>query len=181
MPERTLQSGFTVRTRLVPPHAVAQVGAQFPEPAVPKIAVKSVAGHSELVTAPDDSPEWQAYVKAAEEHKQKARDAEADFTYDYGIEAWKSGSGEWQTEPPADWICPSILEEYGIRPSKRRRADYIRYEILLTNEDISNVLEDVLGKSAPITNQEVDAALGGFRGDAKRGTSPRRKPKRHSG
>lgn len=180
MPERILKSGFTVRTRLVPPHAVAQVGAQFPEPAIPKIPIKSVAGHTEMVTAPDDSPEWQAYVMASNERKQKAQDAEADFTYDYGIEAWKNGTGEWQTEPPADWAYPSILEEYGIRPSTRKRANYIRYQILLTNEDISTVLEDALGKTAPITNAEVEAASGGFQPDAKRRPNIRRNAKRHT-
>lgn len=179
--ERLLKSGFTVRTRLVPPHAVAQVGAQFPEPVIPKIAVKSVAGHSEMVAAPDDSPEWQAYVQASNERRQKASDAEADFTYDYGVEAWQNGSGEWQTEPPSDWIFPPIMERYGLKPGKSRRADYIRYQLLLSNDDISAVLKDALGATAPIKNSEVDAASGGFRTDAKRRPGAGGKPKRHKG
>ena len=178
MAERTLQSGITVRTRVVPTHAIAQIGAQFPKPIAPKVPIKSIAGHTEMVTAPDDSPEWQAYVQAAAEYDVKVDKAKADFIYDYAVEAWQNGTGEWQTEEPPDWEFPDVLLRHGLKPGERR-ADYVRYHLLITNEDVTAVLDDALGKSAPITNAEVDAALGGFRRDTKRGANSRRKPKRH--
>lgn len=178
MPERTLKSGIVVKTRVVPTHAVVQVGSQFKRPVAPKVAVKSVAGHSELVTAPDDSPEWAAFVQAENEYREKTDKAKNDFIYDYAIEAWRNGTNEWQTEPPADWVFPEIFKSHGLQPSESRRADYVLYELLQTNDDVSVVLDDALGNVAPITNQEVDAALGSFRGDAQPRTYTRGEAKR---
>lgn len=179
MPERLLKSGITVKTRAVPTHAMAQVGAQFQRPIPPKVPVKSVAGHTEMVTAPTDSPEWLAYVQASNEYDAKVAKAQADFTYDYAVEAWQNGTGEWQTEPPADWEFPAIFLQHGLKPGASRRADYVRYHLLLFNEDISAVTADAIGEAASITDQEVNAALGGFRGNAKQGANTRRKSKRH--
>lgn len=181
MPERTLKSGVTVRTRIVPTYALVQVGAQFKEPQAPKVAVKSVAGHTEMVTAPDDSPEWDAFAQALADYKTNTRKAKDDFIYDYAIEAWRNGSGDWQTDPPDSWQFPAIFQAHGIQPSAIRRADYIRYELLKTNDDVSAVIEDALGNTAPITDAEVDAALGGFRGDAAGSAHSRQQTKRHKG
>jgi len=181
MPERTLKSGITVKTRIVPTHAIVQVGSQFGRPVAPKVAVKSVAGHSELVTAPDDSPEWQAFVTASAEYDAKVERAKNDFIYDYAIEAWRNGTGEWQTEPPDDWAFPKIFEQHGLKPSDSRRADYVRYELLALNEDVGIVLDDALGNTAPIKDGEVDAALGGFPVDQKRRAYTRGEAKRHKG
>jgi hypothetical protein len=181
MPERTLKSGIIVRTRIVPTHAVVQVGSQFKRPIAPKVAVKSIAGHSELVTAPDDSPEWAAFVQAENEYKERTDKAKNDFIYDYAVEAWRNGSGDWQTEPPADWAFPEIFRAHGLQPGDSRRADYVRYELLQTNDDVAIVLDDALGNAAPIANQEVDAALGGFRGDTQQRTHTRGSAKRHKG
>lgn len=168
--ERTLKSGVVVRTRVVPTHAIAQIGAQFAKPIPPKIPIKSVAGHTEMVTAPDDSPEWLAYVQASAEYDVNVDKAKADFIYDYAVEAWQNGDSEWQTEVPPDWIFPDVLSRHGLKP-RERRADYVRYHLLVANEDVAAVLDDALGKSAPITNAEVDAALGGFQGDVQRRSS----------
>jgi len=168
MPERTLKSGIVVKTRIVPTHAIVQVGAQFKRPIAPKVAVKSVAGHSELVTAPDDSPEWIAFVQASAEYDTQVERAKNDFIYDYAIEAWRNGTGEWQTEPPSEWAFPPIFMQHGLKPSDSRRADYVRYELLALNEDVGLVLDDALGNATPVTDQEVDAALGGFPTDPKR-------------
>lgn len=179
MPERTLKSGITVKTRIVPTHAIVQVGAQFKRPIAPKVAIKSVAGHSELVTAPDDSPEWLAFVQAEDEYKAKVDKAKNDFIYDYAVEAWRNGTGEWQTEPPIDWAFPEMFRAYGLEPGASRRADYVRYELLRLNDDVSTVLDDALGNVAPINEQEVDAALGGFQADEKRRAYTRGSAKRN--
>jgi hypothetical protein len=179
MPERTLKSGIIVKTRIVPTHAIVQVGAQFKRPIAPKVAVKSVAGHSELVTAPDDSPEWQAFVSASVEYDAKVERAKNDFIYDYAIEAWRNGTGDWQTEPPSEWTFPPIFMQHGLKPSDSRRADYVRYELLALNEDVGLVLDDALGNATPVTDQEVDAALGGFPTDPKRRGDSRGEVKRN--
>jgi hypothetical protein len=179
MPERILKSGITVKTRVVPTHAIVQVGAQFKRPIAPKVALRSVAGHSEMVTAPDDSPEWQAFIQAEDDYKSKVDKAKNDFIYDYAVEAWRNGTGEWQTEAPADWQFPEIFKAHGLQPSDNKRADYVRYELLRTNDDVGAVLDDALGNTAPITNAEVDAALGGFPDNEKRKSDPRRAGKRN--
>lgn len=179
--ERTLKSGITVRTRVVPTHAIVQVGAQYKRPIAPKVALKSVAGHTEMVTAPDDSPEWAAFVQAEDEYKAKVEKAKNDFIYDYAMEAWRNGTGEWQTEAPADWQFPEIFKAHGIQPSDSRRADYVRYHLLVTNDDVGVVLDDALGNTAPITDAEVDAALGGFPVDTKQRTYTRGSGKRNKG
>lgn len=181
MPERKLKSGVIVRTRVVPTHAVVQVGAQFKRPIAPKVAVKSVAGHSELVTAPDDSPEWMEFVKAEDEYKAKVDKAKNDFIYDYAVEAWRNGTGEWQTDVPTDWVFPEIFRAHGLQPSESKRADYVRYELLKLNDDVATVLDDALGNATPITDGEVDAALGGFPGDKKRSVYTRGSAKRNKG
>lgn len=181
MPERILKSGVIVRTRIVPTHAIVQIGSQFKRPIAPKIAVKSVAGHTEMVTAPDDSPEWAAFVQAENEYQAQVDKAKNDFIYDYAIEAWCNGSGEWQTDAPPDWVFPEIFKSYGILPGNSRRADYVRYELLRLNDDVAAVLDDALGNAAPITNQEVDAALGGFPANEKQRTYTRGATKRHKG
>jgi hypothetical protein len=179
MSERTLKSGIVVRTRVVPTHAIAQVGAQFPKPIPPRVPVHSVAGHDEMVTAPDDSPEWAAYVQASNDYDAKVDKAKSDFIYDYAVEAWRNGDSDWQTEAPPDWEFPAILSQHGLRPSESKRADYVRYHLLLFNEDVSAVLNDALGMTAPITNTEVDAALGGFRRNVQSRPNTRGKRKRH--
>jgi len=179
MPERTLKSGITVKIRLTPPHALAQVGNQLVRPIPPKVAVKSVAGHSELVTAPDDSPEWQEFIKAEGEYKVRLLEEKNNFVYDYSIEAWRDGAGEWQTEPPDDWEIPKVFEKYGIKSTGSRRLDYINYFLISTNDDLGIILDTTLGTTKPVTDQEVDAALGGFPTDPKRRGDSRRTAKRH--
>jgi hypothetical protein len=177
MPERTLKSGIVVKTNVVPAHAIAQVGAGIVKPAPPKVPIKSIAGHTELVTAPDDSPEWLAYVQAQNDYDERISKAKNDFTYDCAVEAWKNGTGDWQTEPPDDWKLPDVFTRHGIKAGDKR-ADYIRYHLLVSNEDIEIVLRDALGQTAPITDGEVSAALAGFRPGVSRRSGAGRKAKR---
>ena len=181
MPERTLKSGIIVRTRAVPTHAIVQIGSNIKPPVAPKIPVKSIAGHSELVTAPDDSPEWIDFVRASNEYNERTEKAKNDFIYDYAVEAWKNGAGDWRTEPPDDWTFPAIFESHGLKASQSRRADYIRYHLLISNDDVGTVLNDALGQAAPITDGEVSAALGGFQPGAKRRANTRGHGQRHKG
>lgn len=181
MPEIKLSSGFTVKVRTVPPYTFAQISAQFKEPIPPKMPIKSVAGHTEMVVAPDDSPEWLTFVQAQDEYKKKVAEARDNFVYDYGIESWRNGAGEWQTDPPDDWEFPKIFEKYGIKSGGDRRLDYIHYHLIATNDDVGKILDAALGNVAPITDAEVDAALGGFPADAKSRTYPRGAAKRHKG
>lgn len=167
MPERKLKIGAVVKTRLIPAYALVQVGAQLKSkyPAPPKIGYKSAAGHTEYKDAPDDSPEFQAYREKIAELDAQLEALRLDFANDYSIEAWSWDDGKsWQTEPPDSWQFPETLKRYGFKEGANRRADYIRYELLVVNSDMDTVQRDALGLSAPITNMEVDAALGGFRG-----------------
>lgn len=181
MPERTLKSGIIVKTRAVPTHAIVQVGSNIKQPIAPKIPIKSVAGHSELVTAPDDSPEWLAFVQASNEYDARIEKAKNDFIYDYAVEAWKDGLDAWKTEPPDDWVFPAIFESHGLKASQSKRADYIRYHLLIANDDVGAVLNDALGQAAPITDGEVSAALGGFQSDEKRKPDTRGRGQRRKG
>ena len=168
MPERTLKSGIIVQTRAVPTHAYVQVGGNIKKPVPPKIPIKSIAGHTELVTAPDDSPEWMDFVQTSNEYEARVEKARNDFIYDFAVEAWKNGAGDWQTQPPDDWAFPAIFESHGLKASQSRRADYIRYHLLVANDDVGVVLSDALGDAAPITDSEVSAALDGFQSGTKR-------------
>lgn len=179
MPERTLKSGIIVRTRAVPTHAIVQVGGNIKQPVAPKIPIKSIAGHTELVTAPDDSPEWMDFVQTSNEYNARIEKAKNDFIYDFAVEAWRNGAGDWQTQPPADWEFPAIFESHGLKASQSRRADYIRYHLLVANDDVGIVLEDALGQAAPITDGEVSAALGGFQPVAKRKSDTKGRGQRH--
>jgi len=90
---------------------------------------------------------------------------------------WRTG----ETDAPADWQFPDMFKAYGLEPSASRRADYVRYELLKTNEDVSAVLDDALGNPAPITDGEVDAALSGFPVDDTRRADTGRAAKRNKG
>jgi hypothetical protein len=181
MPERTLKSGIIVKTRAVPTHAIVQVGGNIKQPVAPKIPIKSIAGHTELVTAPDDSPEWMDFVQTSNEYNARIEKAKNDFIYDFAVEAWKNGAGDWQTQPPDDWEFPAIFESHGLKASQSRRADYIRYHLLIANDDVGVVLGDALGEAAPITDSEVSAALGGFQPGAKRKPDTKGRRQRHKG
>ena len=69
-----------------------------------------------MVTAPDDLPEWQAMHKPPLSMMSGVDKAKADFIYDYAVEAWQNGTGEWQTEAPPDWTFPDVLSRHGILP-----------------------------------------------------------------
>ena len=163
--ERKMKGGtLLVRTRQITPVAQLQIAAQFERPRAPKIKVHSAAGHDELKDAPTDSPEWEEYKQKVRDIDKQIERAQSDFLYDYAVESWSwDGGTTFFSDVPDDWKFPAVFERHGIHPSDNRRIDYIRYELITSNEDISVLFADALGNTAPITDQEVDAALGGFR------------------
>lgn len=178
MPERHLKIGAWVKTRLVPSYAVFQVGADIPTPTPPKVGYKSAAGHTEYKDAPQDSPEFQKWAAEVGDIGRRITALKDSFTYGYAIESWSWDEGAtWQTEPPDEWQFPKQLEDFGIHPGPSRRSDYVRYELLKINDDIGVVLDDALGRTARITDAEVQAALGGFRGNVSRSGSTRKRRK----
>lgn len=169
-----------VRTRQVPGYASLQVSAQFKQPDPPKIKVHSVAGHDELKDAPTDSPEWSEYARQAQEVEKKSEQARADFLYDYAVEAWSWDDGvNWNTDVPSKWTFPDVLLRHGIQPGFNRRVDYIRYELITSNDDMGILFADALGNTEPITDAEVNAASAGFRPDEGRSAIAKPEAKRN--
>ena len=179
--ERKMRNGeLLVRTRQVPGYASLQISAQFKQPDPPKVKIHSVAGHDEVKDAPIDSPEWAEYARQAQEVEKKAELARADFLYDYAVEAWSWDDGiNWITDAHDKWTFPDVLLRHGIQPSLNRRVDYIRYELITSNEDMSVLFADALGNTAPITDAEVDAASAGFRVDKGRDATSQTPAKRN--
>ena len=177
--ERKMRGGaLTVITRQIPSYASLQIAAEYQKPDPPKIRVRSVAGHDELKDAPLDSPEWAEYARQAQEVERKVEQARSDFLYDYAIEAWSwDDDGNWLTDAPDGWTFPAVFTRHGIQPSANRRVDYIRYELITSNEDVAILFQDALGNTAPITDAEVDAASAGFRPDDARRASAGSKAK----
>lgn len=175
--ERKMRGGaLTVRTRQIPGYASLQIAAQFKQPDPPKVKVHSVAGHDELKDAPIDSPEWAEYARQAQEIERKVEQARSDFLYDYAVEAWSWDGGKtWLTDVPDGWLFPAVLERHGLQQSDNRRVDYIRFELITSNEDVATLFGDALGNTAALTDAEVDAASAGFRpDDARRATAGRK-------
>lgn len=163
-----------IRTRAIPGIASLQVASRFALPAPPKVKVHSIAGHDEIKDAPTDSPEWEEYARQAREVERKIEQARSDFMYDYAVEAWSWDGGKtWLTNAPDGWVFPDVFWRHGIKPSENKRVDYIRYELVTSNEDMSVLFSDALDNAKPITDAEVSAASAGFRSDVERGrTAP---------
>lgn len=159
-----LPNGYVVRCRPVPPYAYVRVGAAYREPPPPTVEVKSAAGHTERVLAAEGSPEWQAWREEVERIEQERMNAQRAFAFDYGVVAWRrEDEEEWQTEPPDDWEFPDWLKEYGIIPAPRKRADYIRMEVLADPESAAKVMTVIYGGVAALSEEEVGAAEDLFR------------------
>lgn len=183
----TLDNGYLVRCRPVPPHAGLTLYMQAkdrlpPTPEQPMMEAKSVAGHSEQVPAPKGGPEWEAYQLAlaawgteAAKIQQDDRVRHTNFRLSYCIVDWKPplswskrilrrllGKDPWQAQPPKDWEFPSALIEYGVAIPSKRRIDFIHYELLATNRDVEAIMSISIG-GADLTEEEVDAAADKFR------------------
>lgn len=156
-----LSNGAVVRVRPIPAHTFLAVGGDIQTPAPPTIVAQSAAGHSEAIPAPEDSPEYRAYLAEMGKVRQERVKAKSAFEFDYPVLAWKLPGGEWADEPPADWSDPA-LARLGVSLGNRR-ADYIRNVLLPRIDDLNKVAEFTHATSGAVTEQEVQAQLDGFR------------------
>jgi hypothetical protein len=180
MMELTLSTGARVKTRPMPTHVFQQfVGREEaqrdPMPEVPVIRneMKSAAGGTEVITRTIEEgdpgyAEWEAEMDAWTERNREATQ-EANLRWialslDYGITEWcLSGSDEWAFEPPDDWEFPAALARGGLEPSDNRRLDYILLEVIPVPSDYVDVLEAIRAAFNPITEEEVESQMAGFR------------------
>lgn len=160
--EITLVDGTVVRVRPTPPLAASAVVSNDPGLATPPVPMVQHATKLGDKTLPlkQGEPGWDEYVQEVDRVKTERREAQVDFTWDYGIVAWKpAGTDEWVEDVGEDWEFPTRLAKYGIKPSRYgKRVDYIKYVLLQYGDDLTRVQELVYGLSAPLTDEEVDAA-----------------------
>lgn len=183
---RKLSSGYEVEVRAVPPTAYLDVEMEFirnhPPLAKPTIRAQSVAGHTEEIAASLDSPEYQAYQHQAELRDMELRAAKINFAYNYAVVQWRKvpeaeskAAGlqyDWTNDAPFSWVPDkSILDK-----TSNKRTLFIKYELIQTLDDDRAISSPFA--VAPMTEEEVDAALAGFRSDAERKSTGRRSKKR---
>lgn len=165
-----VSSGALLKCRPVPPFAMAEVRGRMPEPPMPKVTVSSAAGGPEVHDALPSTPEYEAYKEAHQKYRRELGLALERFSYNYGIIEWSwppedpaPGEHVWVSEPPEDWRLPAILKEYGVEELKGpdRRAQYILYELLLTDVDTKKV-ERLLFPTELLTKEDILAALAPF-------------------
>lgn len=171
--EIVLSSGIVVRARPVPPLLVGKVITTRPDlraPMAPLVEVKGVAG-TEIMPARPGEHEYEEWVQRCTELR-IVRDALQDnFIWNYGVVAWKHlGEKRFITEPPKDWVIPTLLSKFGLAPriddELERRLTYIQTVILETPEDLENIQNVVLGETTAISEQEVGVITDMFPGDA---------------
>jgi len=187
MPElRTVQlaGDWEVRVTPVPPHASfkwVKAHVKYPDkPPKPMVEMRSPLlppdAPAESAPALPDTPEWDAWMLELQnwqEQCDKVREAKADeemeFSLDYAVMDWrKSGTEDpWQSEPAADWEPRSALERHGVDVGDNRRLAFIHYELLAQPENYDLIVYAAFPKGeadmSPITEEEVNAALGNFR------------------
>jgi hypothetical protein len=162
MKEITLQDGTVVRVRPVPAYATTQAVMQFPDPEMPVIKIKTVAGEESKLASPG-SPEWTEYEKELREIQMQRVRASRALDYDFGVIEWfPAAEGfDWISEPPDDWKFPVELSRHGVQSSGGRRADFIAFELLADPADHAE-FQRAIGDAAPLTEAEVQASLDGF-------------------
>lgn len=165
MTEIELSNGYIVRCQPVPPYAVQDVYIEFPDPALPKVEIKSAAGSAEQVTPLPGTPEFAEYQEAVVRTRKLRQVALLDFHLDYGIVEWKApDSDEWEDMPPEDWTLPAVMIRRGVETAKdptKRRVQYIRHFLIRTASDAEKI-DRVIMESPLLSDEEVEAALGPF-------------------
>lgn len=159
--EIALSTGVVVRVRPIPSHDFFAIGADIKVPPQPTVPVKSAAGHTENIKASEDSPEFQAWAEQLNDIRRKQGQAKDNFMFDYAVVAWKLPGGQWQTDEPEGWT-DRAMQRAG-RLTDNRRADYIRSQVVPLGRDYKKVFDYAFGESEPVTEQEVEAQLDGFR------------------
>lgn len=160
--QHSLDSGYDVRLRPVPPHAITDVLSSFPRPKYPVLHLQSAAGPSEMAPALEDSPEWQAWNAENTEWNKLCIDAIAQFTLTYGVLDYrKTGTDDpWVRGAPKEWKIPSMMDRYGIEDSEDklvRWLQFIKYELIITESDEGKV--DSVTNMRSSSPGEIDAAL----------------------
>lgn len=169
--ELELSSGAVVHCRPVPPYMIGSVTAKFTEPAYPYIDESSIAGGSERRPALIGTEQWNRWQSEMKEYRKKMGSAVMDFSLSYGIVDWRfPDMDEFVKEPPDDWQVPEELVQLtGERTSSDaaiRRTQFIKFELLLTNEDADKVEAVTTRPSQPITREELKDAMSPFDSDA---------------
>ncbi len=163
--ELVTSQGAILYCRIVPPFAQAAVRRRMPAPPLPRVEVKSASGTNvETHIALPGTPEHDAYLKAKAEHTAELGMALQRFTVHYGIVAWRLAPGEpVQVDPPEDWVLPQALVDYDVAvlAGPERRAQYILYVLILTDEDL-DLVEATLLPTEEVGREEVAAALAPF-------------------
>lgn len=187
---KKLSSGYEVEVRPVPPTAYLDVEMQFtrdnPPLRKPTIKAQSVAGHTEEIAAALDSQEYQDYEHALALRDMELRAAKINFAYNYAVVRWrhvflpeetKAGDsllGPWYDTPPDEWKPDRAIPD----KTSDKRTLFIKYELIQILDDdraISNPHQ-----TAPMTEEEIAAALAGFqpnqeRPDARASTAKRKR------
>jgi hypothetical protein len=161
----SLDSGYDVRLRPVPPYAIHDVIASYPRPKYPMLNLQSDAGPSEIAPALEDSPEWHAWQSDQAEYNQKCTAAIEQFTLTYGVLDYRMTGSEdpWTRGAPADWHVPEIMKQYGITDSDDKYVRwfrFIRYVLVITDADEAQV--NAVINQSPNTPEEIDAAVTPF-------------------
>lgn len=172
---KQLSSGYEVEVRPVPPTAYLDVEMEFtrnhPPPQKPRVNVvsaKSVAGHVEQVeelASVMDSPEYQDYQHQLELRDMELRAAKINFAYNYAVVRWHKQDEAWIEETPDDWVPDDLIPD----KTSPKRTIFIKYELIQSLEDDRAVSNP--HQVAPLTEEEVAAALKGFHPDQEQRTS----------
>jgi hypothetical protein len=175
--EITLSTGTIVRARPVPPLLAAGVinrRLDLRDPVMPLVEIKGVAGVEVVPARPGEQVYEEWLQKRAETTAERNR-LQDDFIWAYGIVSWKlPGTQRFTDKPPAKWVIPQVLQDFGITPRTEtlgRKLDYIQVELLQTPGDVESAQGVILGDITEITDQEVDTIVDTFPGDTQSGST----------
>lgn len=163
---KSLDSGYDVRLRPVPPGAIMDVIASFDRPKYPMLNLQSDAGTSETARALEDSPEWHEWNAKNAEYTKQTNIAIAQFMATYGILDYRKSSTEdkWKRGAPDDWKVPIDMARFGVKDTDDkyvRWAQFIKYELIITVAD-EEMVDAVTDAQKPVTRKEIDDAMGPF-------------------
>lgn len=115
--------------------------------------------------------EHEEYRLAMQRYRRELALALSKFYMNYGIVEWhlpeEAEDEPWHSMPPDDWEIPQAMRLYGIETASDpadRRAQYIQYELILTDAD-QDMVDQVHTPTMPLTKEEILAALAPFGSD----------------
>jgi hypothetical protein len=149
-----------VWARPVPPYAEVDVDLALPAPPIPKVTIKSVAGHEETARVLPETQEWEDFQAARRAWDSNRKQALMNFQTDYGVVQWRyPNSEEIHTQPPESWVAADVLARWNvwIEPGGRRVA-FIKYCLIQTQSDQQKLEKITLPESA-LSTKEILAAM----------------------